>query len=296
MVSGKELFLWRCQAKQAAIAAGIPTAEVDWLLKEIAGLDNLALRLQSFKDKEKMAIEQSLEQLDRLWQRRLQERVPVQYLSGTTPWRNFRLKVSTEVLIPRQETELLIDLALKAVRESAQSELATGDWVDLGTGSGAIALGLADSLKKATIHAVDRSVDALAIAKENSVRLGLSDRVKFYQGDWWNPLAALQGRVSGMVSNPPYIPTEAIAQLEPEVVNHEPHLALDGGEDGLDCIRHLIANSPAYLVSGGIWLIETMAGQTEAVKKLLQEQKSYQKIQIFPDLAGIDRFVLAYRL
>jgi release factor glutamine methyltransferase len=295
MVSGEELFLWRCQAKQAAIAAGISPQEVDWLLREMAGLDSLALRLESFREQPQIALKQPLSELKLLWQRRLQECFPIQYLVGSTPWRNFQLKVSGDVLIPRPETELLIDIALQAVRQSSRSDLNSGDWVDLGTGSGAIAIGLADSLPDILVHAVDRSAEALAIAQENALRLGLQERIKFYQGDWWEPLAALKGKVRGMISNPPYIPTQAIAQLQPEVVRHEPHLALDGGEDGLNCIRHLVATAPDYLVAGGIWLIETMAGQAEIVKTLLKDCQSYEQIQIFPDLAGIDRFVLAIK-
>jgi release factor glutamine methyltransferase len=103
------------------------------------------------------------------------------------------------------------------------------------------------------------------------------------------------GRVSGMVSNPPYIPTDLISQLQPEVAQHEPHLALNGGGDGLDCIRHLIKTAPDYLRPGGIWLIEMMAGQAEPIVKLLQDSGYFEKIQIFPDLARIDRFVLAYK-
>jgi release factor glutamine methyltransferase len=295
MVSGEELFLWRCQAKQAAIAAGISPQEVDWLLREMAGLDSLALRLESFREQPQIALKQPLSELELLWQRRLQECFPIQYLVGSTPWRNFQLKVSGDVLIPRPETELLIDIALQAVRQSSRSDLNSGDWVDLGTGSGAIAIGLADSLPDILVHAVDRSAEALAIAQENALRLGLQERIKFYQGDWWEPLAALKGKVRGMISNPPYIPTQAIAQLQPEVVRHEPHLALDGGEDGLNCIRHLVATAPDYLCAGGIWLIETMVGQAEIVKTLLKDCQSYEQIQIFPDLAGIDRFVLAIK-
>jgi release factor glutamine methyltransferase len=295
MVSGEELFLWRCQAKQAAIAAGISPQEVDWLLREMAGLDSLALRLESFREQPQIALKQPLSELELLWQRRLQECFPIQYLVGSTPWRNFQLKVSGDVLIPRPETELLIDIALQAVRQSSRSDLNSGDWVDLGTGSGAIAIGLADSLPDILVHAVDRSAEALAITQENALRLGLQERIKFYQGDWWEPLAALKGKVRGMISNPPYIPTQAIAQLQPEVVRHEPHLALDGGEDGLNCIRHLVATAPDYLCAGGIWLIETMVGQAEIVKTLLKDCQSYEQIQIFPDLAGIDRFVLAIK-
>jgi release factor glutamine methyltransferase len=294
MVSGEQLFLWRCQAKQAAIAADISPKEVDWLLTEVTGLDSLTLRLNSFKEQKQITLLESLSQLDLLWERRLQDRVPIQYLLGTVPWRNFKMKVSTDVLIPRPETELLVDLALKAIEHN--SELASENWVDLGTGSGAIALGLADSLPQAIVHAVDRSPEALAIAKENAQNLGLESRIQFYLGSWWQPLEAIKGKVNGMISNPPYIPSTAIAHLQPEVTRHEPHLALDGGEDGLDYIRHLVKTSPVYLRSGGIWLIESMMGQPETIKKLLEEKKSYHNMQIFPDLAGIDRFVLAERL
>ncbi|PSB54216.1 protein-(glutamine-N5) methyltransferase, release factor-specific, partial [Chroococcidiopsis cubana CCALA 043] len=93
----------------------------------------------------------------------------------------------------------------------------------------------------------------------------------------------------------PYIPSKLVPQLQPEVANHEPHSALDGGADGLDCIRHLIATAPIYLRSGGLWLIEMMGGQAETVSELLQQQGSYMNIQIFADLAGIERFALAYR-
>ncbi|MEH2433184.1 MAG: peptide chain release factor N(5)-glutamine methyltransferase [Nostoc sp.] len=289
LISGLQLWQWRNTALQAAIATDVSPAEVDWLLLEVAGLDRLALRLESFKNWPQIQLQLPLEELDRLWQRRLNDRLPVQYIAGVTPWRNFQIAVSSAVLIPRPETELLIDLAL------ASASNASGNWADLGTGSGAIALGLADVLPQATIHAVDYSLEALAIAQTNARNLGFADRIKFYQGSWWEPLTFLKGQFSGMVSNPPYIPTSTLPTLQPEVVNHEPHLALDGGTDGLDCIRHLIEISPSYLQPGGVWLIEMMAGQADAVREILQNQGSYCKIQIHVDLAGIERFAVAYK-
>ena len=294
VVSGLQLWQWRNRATQAAIAHDVPVAELDWLLQEIAGLDRLALRLESFKDWSEIPLGLSLEELDQLWQKRLSDRLPVQYIAGVTPWRKFKLRVSSAVLIPRPETECLIDLAVAAVADSVAPQLQQGHWVDLGTGSGAIALGLADALREATIHAVDCSREALAIAEQNAHNLGLFERMRFYQGRWWEPLTLLKGQVSGMVSNPPYIPSNIVPTLQPEVVNHEPHLALDGGTDGLDAIRHLVDVAPSYLRPGGIWLIEMMAGQAEAVKTLLQQQGSYENIQIHADLAGIERFALAY--
>ena len=292
-VSGLELWQWMNQAKAEATSSDIPLAEIDWLLQELAGLDRLALRLESFKDLPKIELKLSLSELAQLWQRRLQERVPVQYLTGVAHWRHFALKVTPAVLIPRPETELLIDLAVEAVKSYGVNP--KSHWVDLGTGSGAIAIGLACALTNVRVYAVDCSSEALAVARLNAENLGFGSRVNFYQGLWWEPLAFLKGQVSGMVSNPPYIPSSTVLTLQPEVVRHEPHLALDGGVDGLDCIRHLVKTAPDYLESGGVWLVEMMAGQAEAVAAMLESHGSYGKVQIFSDLAGIDRFALAYR-
>lgn len=286
-----------------AKAAAIPAAEVDWLLQELAGLDRLTLRLASFKHQPQVQLRLPLTELTELWQKRIHARVPVQYLAGSTPWRQFNLTVSPAVLIPRPETELIIDLAIAADQASPISVTSSPEasspapevWADLGTGSGAIAIGLATALPTAKVCAVDCSSTALAIAQQNATNLGVSDRVQFFQGNWFQPLEGLAGQLRGMVSNPPYIPKGMLADLQPEVAWHEPHLALDGGEDGLDCIRHLVATAPTYLKSGGIWLIEMMAGQAEQVVELLEKQGDYDRIQIHADLAGIDRFVLAYR-
>jgi release factor glutamine methyltransferase len=292
-ISRRNLWHWRQTAHQQAIAANIPPVEVDWLLQQVTGLDRLTLRLLAPDDPIPLRLNSSLEVLNQLWQQRLESRMPVQYLAGSTSWRQFVLTVSPAVLIPRPETESMIELAIDAVRH--QPSLNCGHWADLGTGSGAIALGLADAFAEASIHAVDRSPDALAVAQQNAQQLGFSDRIQFYQGHWFEPLTHLQGQLSGMVSNPPYIPSAMLSELQPEVADHEPALALDGGADGLDCIRDLVAKAPDYLISGGVWLIEMMAGQAQAVATLLQAQGSYRDVQIYPDLAGLDRFALAYR-
>lgn len=292
VVSGLELWRWYCQTKTDALRVGISVAEVDLLLQEFAGLDRLTLRLESFKDWPNISMSLSLVELDGIWRRRLEDRVPLQYLTGVTYWRNFSLEVGSGVLIPRPETECLIDLVLAST--NAVSELGQGIWVDMGTGSGAIACGLADVLTDASIYAVDCSRAALAIARENAVRLGLADRINFYEGSWWQPLEHLRGRVSGMVANPPYIPSGMISSLQVEVRNHEPRLALDGGVDGLDCIRFLIETAPLYLVSGGVWLVEMMAGQGEMVAEMLQDNGAYCGVEIFRDLEGVDRFAMGY--
>ena len=290
-VSGKELFLWRRDSLSHSLAAGIATQELDWLLQEMTDLDALSLRLQSFRNRVKISLTCPFSELKILWERRIKERVPVQYLARKTNWRNFQLMVAPGVLIPRPETELIIEIAQKAILP----KVSISHWVDLGTGTGAIALGLASSFPQAKIHAVDVSDKALAIAKENAQLTKLQDRVTFYHGSWWQPLNHIKGQITGMVSNPPYIPTRELPDLQPEVFRHEPHLALDGGDDGLAAIRYLIKTAPEYLVSGGIWLIEMMAGQGERVVNLLSEHGDYRDIQIIRDLSQIERFVLAYR-
>jgi release factor glutamine methyltransferase len=305
LITGRELWEWRKWALRIAKARDLSDSlsaqaevlppeqryqrEVDWLLQSTTDLDRLTLRLESIDDNESIEMAMSLDRLSALWLDRVESRKPVQYLVGKTFWRDFDLIVSPAVLIPRPETESIIDIALAATNKVQQQ----GIWVDLGTGSGAIAIGLAKTLPAAQIYAVDCSVEALEIAKINASRLDVLDRIHFHQGSWWSSLEHLQGKVSVMLSNPPYIPSQEVLRLQPEVVKHEPHLALDGGLDGLVEIRILVGTAPVYLQSGGIWLIEMMTGQGTAVVDLLVQQGSYTDIQIIDDLAGLDRFVLA---
>ena len=264
---------------------------MDIFLQAVTDIDTLSLRLQSFREREKIPLSYSWSEITKRWQKRLQARVPLQYLLESVVWRNFTLKVSPEVLIPRPETELLIDIVGETVRGEDG-----GIWVDLGTGSGAIAIGLASILTKAEIYATDYSPTALAIAKENIINTGFADRIILKQGSWWTPLEKWKGQISGMLSNPPYIPSAEILDLQIEVREHEPRLALDGGEDGLTALRYLVATAPDYLRSGGLWLVEMRAGQGEKVAQMLENQGNYRQIQIINDLAGFDRFVLAERI
>ncbi|MBD1914883.1 MULTISPECIES: peptide chain release factor N(5)-glutamine methyltransferase [Cyanophyceae] len=293
-ISGAELWAWRNKALADAQVAKVDADEVDWLLMAVADVERLALRLGTVQQRATIPLCYSLAELERRWQQRLTDRTPVQYLVGETPWRDLMLTVSPAVLIPRPETELIIDLAEAAIaRSPIGDQLAQGIWVDMGTGSGAIALGLAQTFPLAQILAVDFSVEALAIAQKNAARAGLSNRVTFYQGSWFEPLDAYRGQLSAVVSNPPYIPSALLPTLQPEVIHHEPVDALDGGDDGLDDLRLLAAQASDYLVPGGLWLVEMMAGQGEAVKALLEAQGCYRDIQICLDLAGRDRFVQA---
>jgi release factor glutamine methyltransferase len=299
-VSGEDLWHWRQAACQDTFDylcnmqfAKEYIRELDWLLTAVAAVDRLALKLETYRNCPAIAIERPLPDLSILWQRRLTEQVPVQYLLGRTDWRDFTLTVAPGVLIPRPETELLIDLAVAAFPEADPTP---AHWADLGTGSGAISLALAKSFPNASIHAVDTSSTALSIAKHNATQLGLTEQVQFYEGDWLDPLIHLKGKLKGIISNPPYIPSAIVPTLQPEVAHHEPHLALDGGTDGLDAIRTIVLQAPEFLHSGGVLLLEIMMGQSEAVSALLEQSSCYRNIQIHPDLAGIQRFVQAHRI
>jgi len=258
-------------------------AELDWLVRQVTGWDTLTLRWT-----EATGVE-FLPRLQTLWHTYLQTRQPLQYLTGVTPWRDMDVQVAPGVLIPRPETELLVDVA---VQWAHRWGCTSGHWVDLGVGSGAIALALLRELPGIRVHGVDCSPIALHIAQKNAVALGLQDRLTLVLGDWFTPLASLRGRIQAMVSNPPYIPTGLLPHLPPEV-QHEPRLALDGGADGLCHLRHLVQTAPAYLCDGALWCVETMSGQTQAVVALLQQQGGYRDIHVYRDWGGHDRIVVA---
>jgi release factor glutamine methyltransferase len=287
-VSGRELWQWYRETIDLAPQLGIDPREVDWLLQTVSQVNRLALRLGDLP--EQIELDRPWSQVIDLWRRRCQDRQPIQYLAGSTAWRQFNLQVSPAVLIPRPETELIVDIVLERLRP----EDSVGYWADLGTGSGAIAIGLASSLPQAQWHAVDVSAAALAVAQQNAQRCGCSN-ISFYQGSWWEPLTHLQGQLSGMVSNPPYIPSNQIPQLQPEVAKWEPHLALDGGSDGLAAIEILVAQAPQFLQTGGLWLVEMMAGQGAVIVELLANQGDYEAIEVIDDWAGLERFVIARR-
>ncbi|MGB2924564.1 MAG: peptide chain release factor N(5)-glutamine methyltransferase [Limnothrix sp.] len=290
-ISATEFHQWRQWANGLAIAADVSVSEVDWFLQALTSVTALDLRLGLSRTIKSAA---PIEKLSELWRQRIEQNVPVQYLVGKTPWREFELFVTPDVLIPRPETEYLIDLAREKVAKH-NPDLAREHWVDLGTGSGAIALGLATIFPDATIHAVDYSAAALAIAKKNSEVYQYQKQIQFHQGNWWEPLKHLKGQVSGMISNPPYIPSNLLPDLQPEVYKHEPHAALDGGSDGLDDIRQLIMSAPDYLISDGIWLIEMMRGQGEEIAQLLSSSRYYKDVQVLNDLSKGDRYIFAQR-
>lgn len=217
--------------------------------------------------------------------RRRARREPVAYITGTRGFWSLDLAVDGRVLIPRPETELLVEhaLALLKGREAPQV-------VDVGTGSGCIALALASERPDAIIRAVDASPHALNVAAQNAKTLDLT--VEFLRG---NLLAGIDGPLDLVVSNPPYIPSADVDQLMPEVVRHEPRLALDGGPDGLVLIRALVDQAATRLVPGGALALEIGFDQGPAVRALLEAGGRFVDVVVHRDLASHDRVVVGRR-
>lgn len=219
-------------------------------------------------------------------------REPLQYIVGTAPFRDLVLKVDQRVLVPRPETEYLLDVLI----EEASREKRDAPWdraLDIGTGSGALALALAaEGLAKATV-AVDCSADALSLARENGESVGVAARVDFRLGSLLEPVA---GEVFDVVvSNPPYVPDEEWASTEPEVREWEPSLALKGGHDGMDVLRALVDGVVDVLAPSGWLALEMAADQTEVVAELVRGTGGFERVAVRIDLAGRPRYVIAQR-
>lgn len=233
------------------------------------------------------------ERLDALVARRAAGE-PLQYLLGEQEFYGRPFRVTPAVLIPRPETEVLVEAVLAAT-DAMWSPHAALAAVDVGTGSGAIAVTLAAERPRWRVWAVDCSAEALAVARENAARHGVAARVAFACGSWLAPLRREGRRVQVVVSNPPYIPTADIAGLEREVRDHEPRLALDGGPDGLNAYRSLARELPDVLDRRAVVAVEVGAGQAEAVAGLFRATGLFARLTVTPDLAGIPRVVVAVR-
>ena len=219
---------------------------------------------------------------------------PVAYLIGHKEFYGIDFLIDRRALMPRPETELLVELALDFARRRTKDErrnpssaqLRPSSIVDVGTGSGAIAIALALHLPEARIAAIDISPDALALARQNVERHGLTERVRLLQGDLFGPLTE---PVDMIVSNPPYT---ILADIDEGVRRYEPHLALDGGAEGLDLYRRLLGQAPDYLRPGGVILLEIGATQAAVVMELARRAFPAAIISAHQDLAGRDRVVV----
>jgi release factor glutamine methyltransferase len=212
-------------------------------------------------------------------------RVPVQYITGEAGFRNLVLAVSQEVLIPRPETEILVGVALEYLAPWAAPRV-----LDLGCGSGAIAISLACEHDTARVVATDVSLGALLLASRNAHRHSATERVAFLCGDLFDPLAP-RPAFDAILSNPPYVRRGDLAGLDPEVRDFEPQLALDGGEDGMVFHRRIVEQAASYLAPHGCLLLEAGDGQAGAVAALFP-LAGLELAEVRPDLRGVPRVVV----
>lgn len=277
--------LWRAGAAMLA-KAGIShfENEVVWILESALGLDRLALHLRRNEAVEEPDVGHAMTLLERRTSRE-----PLQYVLGTQEFCGLDFRVTPDVLIPRPETEFLVEVVRQKCAGISKAFIA-----DVGTGSGCVAIALAHALPKAILYATDRSPQALALAQENAKRHGVEDRVIFLLGDLLSPLQrlGLYGRFVAIASNPPYIAEDELVTLQPEV-RFEPRVALDGGNDGLLFHRRLVREASEFLRPDGILAIEVGEGQAIQVSGLAQDGENYYNMQTFQDMAGIERVVLA---
>lgn len=291
LVAAAELLHWRRNQLQAG---GRPS-QLDWLLDLAGGIPWQTLQQLRLYPEQSVDLAVPLSRLEHLWQEHLSSGAPLQYLVGRCPWRDLELIVEPGALIPRQETELLIDLAEALLPHAMGHDRSKPlRWADLGTGSGCLALALARTWPHSEGWAVDQSPVALALAERNLRKDALGQTVQLRLGSWWEPLGECQGSLNLVVANPPYIPTQVWRELEPEVRDHEPELALHGGNDGLDAIRAIASGAAEALAPGGWLLLEHHHDQSDAVLELLRAS-GLDHAQDHCDLEGVRRFASAQR-
>ena len=282
-ISVKEILFW----KKTQLFKGGDHESLALLLDSVGGISTSDLNSLSINPEGNLYLKKNLEFLENIWNEHLLNSSPIQYLCGITFWRDLKLKVTEKVLIPRSETELIIDIVSKIFGNSVQKLL----FAELGTGSGAISISLALANPLWYGIATDIDQDALEIARENFINSSQQSNLKFYCGNWWSPLESFKGKLDLAISNPPYIPKDTYEKLPKEVKNFEPKVALFGGEDGLKHIREIIQKAPLFLKEKGWLILENHYDQGEKVKQLLIKNK-FSSIEIVKDFSGIGRFTI----
>ena len=264
-----------------------PRRSAEWLLSAATGLSRV--ELYAYHDRpltpgERATLREGV--------KRRAAGEPLQYVTGEVAFRHIIVKVRPGVLIPRPETEVLVDAGLPAV-DAAIAARGEALVLDLCTGSGCIALAIAQERPEARLLATDLSPIAVEVAAENAARLGLEDRVDVREGDLFAPLPTeSRGQIDLLISNPPYVPSADVPDLPAEVAGFEPHLALDGGADGLDIFRRILAEARDWLTPGsGILAIELDERRVQHAAG--EARQWYEDVRVVADLTGRDRIVTA---
>ena len=270
-------------ATTALETAGLPSARVDaeWLLAGLLGLGRVAARLELGE----AAPAPLAERYARAVSRRAR-REPLQRILGWEEFRGVRVRLTDSVLVPRPETETLVEWALALLPAPGPRRLLA---IDVGTGSGCIACALASERADLDVVAVDVSPAAAAVARENVRALDLAGRVRVVAADLFAGLRDI--RADLIVSNPPYLPSALMPELPPEVRIHEPRLALDGGSDGLAVIRRIATAARPYLRPSGALVVETAGGDQTSAAATLLRAAGWDQVAVRGDLVGIERFV-----
>ena len=282
-ISSKEFIFW----KKKQLSKGGDYQSFAVLLECVAGITNSDLTMININQDGWIYLKKNLDFLESLWDDHLLNSKPIQHICGATFWRDLKLKVTDKVLIPRPETELIIDIVFKIFGSKSDKLL----FAELGTGSGAISIALALAYPFWDGIATDIDQDALKIATENFTKLSKQSNLRFFCGHWWTPFESFKGKIDLAISNPPYVPQNIFEKLPKEVKNFEPKIALLGGEDGLKHIEEIVQQAPQFLKEEGWLILENHFDQGEKIKQLFISNK-FTSVEVVKDLSGIGRFTI----
>ncbi len=273
--------------QRGSIAEAKAAAEI--LLADLLNLPRLSLFLEAHRVLTPPQFDAYTARLER----RLQGE-PVQYITGTQEFWSLSFAVNDAVLVPRPETELLVEHGIRQARQWL-NHATSAHLLDVGTGSGNIAISLARSVPQSRVWGIDLSREALRVAQCNAQRHAVTDRVRLIQGDLLGPIRDTCSYFALCTANLPYVSTSEWVQLPRDVKDYEPSMALCGGDDGLDLIRRLVVASPGMLAPGGLLLLEVGWKQAQMVMSILREVDAFAEVGVYRDLSGIDRVVWAQK-
>ena len=282
-ISTKDLFLWIRDIKNSK-----HDIENFYLLLDLlGGISKSDLFLLKINPQDKVYLKIDFHSLKNKWAEHTQLSKPIQYICESSYWRNFRFQLTTDVLIPRSETEQIIEIASDVINIEEKNII----FADLGTGSGSIAISLGSKNRNWIGLATDIDMKALNIAKKNHKRISSESKLSFYCGNWWEPLINFAGIINLAISNPPYIPRNIYERLPSSVIDFEPKKALYGGEDGMYHIKQIISDAPKFLVEGGWLVLENHFDQSKKIKNLLRKY-GFNSLKTINDIFGIGRFTI----
>ena len=282
-ISTKELFLWIKDIKKNK--QGID--DFYQLLDLLGGISKSELLLLKINAQEKVNLNIDLFSLKKKWLEYIKLSKPIQYISGSSYWRNFKFELTNDVLIPRVETEQIVEIASNIFDYEDKKII----FADLGTGSGTISISLVVENSNWKGLATDIDINAIQVAQKNHKKICSESDINFYCGNWWEPLKKYSGRINLAISNPPYIPRSVYEKLPSSVKDFEPKIALYGGEDGLYHIQQIISDAPKFLVKGGWLILENHFDQSKKIKNLLRDY-GFNSLKTINDTFGIGRFTI----